>query len=207
MAVAFLVLSFTATHSYAQDNGTKQSSQTEVMNHKVNLDLESSNLYYGVKLLFSQVKVDFTIDESLKNLTVTAHLTDVPFRIALETLLKSTSTPLTYKVENGIYSVMPKVEDAAAIETQDGTPRETHSGDGYKLGIIRTNNLSATDIVQAFGGNIVTLGGSYGNGGLGGGNGTGQNGQGGNRGGGFGGGSQGGFSGGNRGGRGGGGGF
>ena len=158
----------------AQDDPpSKQDGAGDPANKKIDLDLESTNLYYGLKLLFSQIKANFTIDESLKSLTVTAHLTQVPFRVALETLLKSTSTPLTYKVDNGIYSVVPKVEDPTVPENPGETPGgPPAAGGGYKYGMIRPNNLSATDIVQAFGGNIVNIGyqqSSYGQGGLGGG--------------------------------------
>jgi hypothetical protein len=141
-------------------------------NKKIDLDLESTNLYYGLKLLFSQVKANFTIDESLKSLTVTAHLTQVPFRVALETLLKSTSTPLTYKVENGIYSVVPKVEEAPPVEEEKGSTGPATTSGGYKYGMIRPNQMSAIDIVQAFGGHIVSVGydpRAYGTGGMGGG--------------------------------------
>ncbi len=140
-------------------------------NQKIDLDLESTNLYYGLKLLFSQIKANFTIDDSLKSLSVTAHLSQVPFRVALETLLKSTSTPLTYKMESGIYSVVPKVEEAAPTELGPEGPQEPRSS-GYKYGIIRPVNLSAADIVGALGGSIVSIGYNkvnYGSGGLGGG--------------------------------------
>src|SRR5258706_6487854 len=104
-ALSLTVLGFTAAPvcARAQDNPDDASTGgalTAQQNKKIDLDLESTNLYYALKLLFSQVKANFTIDESLKSLTVTAHLSQVPFRVALETLLKSTSTPLTYKVEN-----------------------------------------------------------------------------------------------------------
>jgi hypothetical protein len=140
-------------------------------NQKIDLDLESTNLYYGLKLLFSQIKANFTIDDSLKSLSVTAHLSQVPFRVALETLLKSTSTPLTYKVESGIYSVVPKVEEAAPVDLGPEGPPEPRSS-GYKYGIIRPVNLSSADIVGALGGSIVSIGYNkvnYGGGGLGGG--------------------------------------
>jgi hypothetical protein len=164
----------TPVKSIAQDDnsGSKQADDPSLK--KIDLDLESSNLYYGLKLLFSQVKANFTIDESLKSLTVTAHLTQVPFRTALETLLKSTSTPLTYKVENGIYSVVPKIEAVAEVQIDnqiDGPAVDP--GRGWKFGVIRPNNLAAADIVQAFGGHVVTVGytPTFGQGGLGGGNG------------------------------------
>lgn len=166
-------LSTSAVQACAQDPppGDASGSSADPVNKKIDLDLESTNLYYGLKLLFSQVKANFTIDESLKSLTVTAHLTQVPFRVALETLLKSTSTPLTYKVENGIYSVVPKVEEAAPTPEDKTTPDSSTTSGGYKYGMIRPNNLSAIDIVQAFGGHTVSIGynaSNYGNGGLGG---------------------------------------
>jgi len=175
-------LAVPAQHASAgQDPGNgkgQETTQADPTNTKIDLDLESSNLYYGLKLLFSQIKANFTIDESLKSLTVTAHLSQVPFRVALETLLKSTSTPLTYKVENGIYSVVPKVEEAPPERQATDQTFEPKGGGGYKYGIIHPANLSATDLVTAFGGNIVNIGydknaASYGSGGLGGGSGGG----------------------------------
>jgi hypothetical protein len=176
--------------SVAQDDSNNPKQADDAANKKIDLDLESTNLYYGLKLLFSQVKANFTIDESLKSLTVTAHLTQVPFRIALETLLKSTSTPLTYKVENGIYSVVPKVETGESVipEDQPGNTTLPNPNAGWKYGIIRPENMSAIDIVQAFGGHIVNVGYTpqFGQGGLGGGQSAGQGGFGGAGSGGFG---------------------
>src|SRR5580700_8133469 len=138
-ALALTVLGITAAPicARAQDDGGGTGGANDPANKKIDLDLESTNLYYGLKLLFSQVKANFTIDESLKSLTVTAHLTQVPFRVALETLLKSTGTPLTYKVENGIYSVVPKVEEAAPVEAEKTTPEPSSTAGGYKYGIVR----------------------------------------------------------------------
>ncbi len=173
-ALALTVLGITGSPvcARAQDDGGGAGGANDSANKKIDLDLESTNLYYGLKLLFSQVKANFTIDESLKSLTVTAHLTQVPFRVALETLLKSTSTPLTYKVENGIYSVVPKVEETALAPDASTTTEPPPSvNGGYKYGTIRPMNLSAADIVQAFGGHVVNVGynaSAYGTGGMGG---------------------------------------
>ncbi|HLK61060.1 MAG TPA: hypothetical protein VKU00_31130, partial [Chthonomonadaceae bacterium] len=107
-ALSLTALSLTAlpvvANAQNQDNDpTASGAKEDAANKKVNLELESTNLYYALKLLFAQIKANFVIDESLRSLTVTAHLTQVPFRVALETLLKSTNTPLTYTVDNGIY--------------------------------------------------------------------------------------------------------
>ena len=102
---------------------------------------------------------------------MTAHLTQVPFRVALETLLKSAGTPLTYKVENDIYCVVPKVEEAPPVILEMPAPQLTRTTGSYRVGIIRPGNVSSIDIVQAVGGHIVSVGydaKSYGTGGLGG---------------------------------------
>lgn len=142
----------------AQDSPGKGSQNPGIEKQKVSLDLESTSLYYGLKLLFTQVKCNFTINESLRALTVTAHFTDVPFRVALETLLKSTSTSLTYNVENGIYSVSVKVDEPPVrVEPGVNGPMNVTS-DVARIDMIRIFNVSDLDIVQAFGGTIINIG-------------------------------------------------
>src|SRR5579871_5526825 len=168
-------------NAHAQDNNPPDAggagADDQKANKKIDLDLESTNLFYALKLLFSQVKADFTIDESLKALTVTAHLTQVPFRVALDTLLKATGTPLTYKLENGIYSVVPKVEDTnlnTPLGTEDNGNKEPTPGSGGTI-VAKLPSTSlvfnAIDIVTALGGRVITVDNQagFGNGGLGGG--------------------------------------
>src|SRR5579871_863396 len=200
-ALSLTALGLTAlpvvANAQTQDNDqTASGAKEDAANKKVNLELESTNLYYALKLLFAQIKANFVIDESLRSLTVTAHLTQVPFRVALETLLKSTNTPLTYTVDNGIYNVKPKAEEPNEPQSTDtGTKEPELKSDGSRIQKIHSTSLSfnAIDIVQAFGGKVITVGnvGQFGNGGLGGG----QGGLGGGLGG-FGGGGLGGFGGG-----------
>jgi hypothetical protein len=82
----------------------------------------------------------------------------VPFRTALETLLKSTSAALTYKLENGIYSVFPKVEEPPAKEEPDNAVVINRASDVARIHLIRVYNVSDLDIVQAFGGTILNIG-------------------------------------------------
>ncbi len=153
----------------AQESVNKDSQSTGIEKQKVSLDLESSSLYSALKLLFSQVKCSFTLDESLKGLTVSAHFTDVPFRTALNTLLKSTSTPLTYRLEDGIYSVGPKVDQPAQIDGGNLSNIDSVyisnmkdpaniGTDVPKVRMIRVYNVSDLDIVQVFGGTILNIG-------------------------------------------------
>ena len=85
---------------------------------KVSLDLEQTNLYSALKLLFSHINANYFLDPSLKNSEVSVHLHDIPFKTVLDTLVKSTGLPITWKFEDNIYRIVPKeVEVAADPET------------------------------------------------------------------------------------------
>src|ERR1043166_5732094 len=119
LSLAVLGLAAVPVGAYVQEKDA-DTNATDLQNKKINLDVESANLYYALNLLFQHIKANFSLDPSLKQLEVTAHFHDVPFRIALETLLKSSGQPLTYRFENNIYSVVPKIE-----KPEDNTPLPT----------------------------------------------------------------------------------
>ena len=212
LSLTFLGMTALPVNAYAQDEDPAATgAKIDPSKKNITLELESTNLYYALKLLFAQVKANYVLDDSLKSLTVTAHLTNVPFRVALETLLKSTNIPLTYTVDNGIYNIKPQVEEAAPVPEPDRTVTgPTLGGGGSRIQKIHSASLifNAIDLVQALGGKVLTVGniGQFGQGGLGGGyGGGGMGGLGGGGLGGFGGGGLGGFGGGGMGGFGGGG--
>ncbi len=110
----------------AQDNGTptdQTQAGTGLPNTPVTLNVESADLYYTLKLLFSQIHADFTLDTSLRGTPVTVKLTRVPFPIALNAVLKASGQPLTYSYENGIFSVIPQVTET--VPTTPTTPENT----------------------------------------------------------------------------------
>jgi len=193
--------------AHAQDApGNDPASGSDVSNQPIKLDLENADLYSALKLLFAQIKANYTLDPSLRQLPVTAHLSNVPFRIALDTLLRSVNSPvpLTYKVESGIYSILEKKEilepNAEPDKTDaDQKPNKLQYKKFYgSTGEIRYNSyylaylLGAKPIPSA---PQQTGGSGFGSGGFGGGMGGGFGGGsmgGGSMGGGFGGGSMGG---------------
>src|SRR5438067_10684567 len=91
-----------------------QGQETTAPDKKVTLNLENADLRYALKLLFTSAGVNYTLDQAVQG-TVTVSLTDVPFRTALESVLRSTQTqsPLTYRVEDKVYIISPKVEQPA----------------------------------------------------------------------------------------------
>jgi hypothetical protein len=117
--------------AWAQDNnatGTTNPSTspngTVLPTTPVTLNVESADLYYTLKLLFSQIHADFTLDTSLRGTPVTVKLTKVPFDIALNAVLKASGQPLTYSFENGIFSIVPQVTETAPAVTTPETPQQ-----------------------------------------------------------------------------------
>ena len=108
----------------AQSGGTNDpgASGGDQLNKPINLDVRSANLYYALSLLFDQLKIgNYTLPDTLKSFEVSAHFTSLPLRTALETLLKNSG--YTYKVEGGVYSVVPKIsEPPPTVLPDDPTP-------------------------------------------------------------------------------------
>src|SRR5262249_26441409 len=120
--LSLLVLGAASNIRPAQAQEAKQDSS----NKKVTLNLENAELRYALKLLFTSAGVNYTLDQAVQG-TVTVSLTEVPFRTALESVLRSTQSqsPLTYRVEDQIYIITPKVEviDTGGRESEPEKPQ------------------------------------------------------------------------------------
>src|SRR5437016_4686112 len=125
-ALSLTVLGFMAVPlgAYAQEKGTSaDTASSDQLDRPINLDVKSANLYYALTLLFEQLKVgNYTLPEQLKQMEVSAHFTKLPLRTALETLLKNSG--YTYKVDGGVYSVVPKIEEKEAPILEPTPPVE-----------------------------------------------------------------------------------
>ncbi len=145
-------------------------------NTPVTINVESADLYYTLKLLFSQIHADFILDTSLRGMPVTVKLTKVPFGIALTAVLKASGQPLTYMYEDGIFSIIPQVTPPSFVPNGgvQEPPVQTTASTHYEK--INLNTVSVYDIMFALGRPVVQfpagLGGGMG--GFGGGFGGGQ---------------------------------
>ncbi len=75
----------------------------------VTLKMERVDLHNALEALFASVHASYTIDRGIKEHgTVTASLNHIPFHVALENLLHQSDTPLTYRMENGVFQVTPR---------------------------------------------------------------------------------------------------
>src|SRR5579883_2494657 len=76
--------------AYAQGEAGQDASGG-ISNKPVTINVEGADLYYVLKLLFQQIHANFTLDNSLRGTPVTVQLTNQPFRIALEAVLRASS--------------------------------------------------------------------------------------------------------------------
>ena len=69
------------------------------------LNLESADIRDALKILFKQVGAQYSVSQEVQG-TVTAYLSNVPFETALRNLLNQVNA--TYRIEGGIYVIIPK---------------------------------------------------------------------------------------------------
>src|SRR5579871_4073635 len=93
---------------------------------RIRLSVQNGDLFTVFKALFQKAHVQYTLDPDLHNIYVTANINQ-PFRMALETLLRASGRPLTYKLENEVYSIVPKIEDVEDLITANGAPADQAS--------------------------------------------------------------------------------
>jgi type II secretory pathway component HofQ len=134
--------------------GALAQSPTLAGNKRVTLNVENGDLRYALKLLFTSAGMNYTLDQAVSG-SVTVSLSDVPFRTALESLLRSTHSvnPLTYRVEDGVYSIFPKKE----VPDKPEIVIEGPTADAPKSRIVKItlNFADAEDITKAFGGTVL----------------------------------------------------
>lgn len=203
LAMTLVMALFVVAPILAQDDA--------VMNKRVDLKLEQAGVRQALKQLFDSVGVSYNIDSAVDG-EVTVSLRDVPFRVALDNVLKAVNA--VYRVESGVFQIVPRVESDVAVTPTGTEPTTPETTARLQLPVrIQLEYASPYQIAQVLGANVAQIGGiwefqnggGFGQGGFGGGMGQGGFGGGfggGNFGGGFG---QGGFGGGGFGGFGGGG--
>ncbi|MCL6535174.1 MAG: hypothetical protein K6U77_03805, partial [Armatimonadetes bacterium] len=145
---------------------------------RVTVKYDQADVRFVLKQLFDSVGVSYTLDPNVQG-TVTVSLTDVPFTVALDNILRPLN--LTYRVESGVYfvTVRQPEETPIAPDVDTTTPEE-----GVRLNLpekVQLNYASPTLIAALLGGTLINyaqyelqsggggLGGFGGFGGLGGG--------------------------------------
>ncbi len=102
-----LALAAGSAPSFAQ--GDSGSHAASVLARKVTLNVDGADLRAALKMLFNSVRADYVLDPEVEG-RITASLTDIPFRIALDTVLRAAEAdpPLTYRIEEEVFHVVRK---------------------------------------------------------------------------------------------------
>jgi hypothetical protein len=100
----------------------ERSQQTSPAMRQISVELQDADIRVALQQIFNAAKVNYTIDPSIKG-TVTATFSTTPLHTVLEMLTKYAPAPLTYRFENGVYSILPK-EPQEAVALPDMPKRE-----------------------------------------------------------------------------------
>ncbi len=159
--------------AFAQDasSGKGQS----VSDRRVTLKVDAADIRSALKLLFESAGANYTLDQSVQG-AVTVSLQDVPFRTALESVLRSTESavPLTYRIEDGVYNIVQKTTPDPIIVDGLGPidlGQKPVAPPKQKVGKINLNYADVRDILAVFGGTLIEsrsstlgMGGGFGSG-------------------------------------------
>ena len=80
---------------------------------RVTLNCDRTSLYQALRQLFAQARIDFALDATLKDTTITVSLHNMPFEHALDVVLRASPRPVTCRVTKGFYSIWPRGQSAA----------------------------------------------------------------------------------------------
>jgi hypothetical protein len=116
----------------------------------ITLDLRDAPVRQALEQLFNNAKVDFSIANEVQGF-VTLKITDQPFENALRLILRSSSIPLTFVREGGVYIVKPRITETLdpnanvppPVTDQTNTPPAA-SYDQIQLTYIDPADLSST---------------------------------------------------------------
>jgi hypothetical protein len=147
------------TGSNGGDSSAKSGSPASGLTDKrVSVDADNTRLSEALATIMKSAGADFVVDNALKNATVSVHLTNIRFQVALDTLVKVCSEPVTYKIEDGVYHFIPRVgpPDPPSTSTAPSAPK----GPSYKIGKIVVQNADAQELVDFLSGDSSALDGT-----------------------------------------------
>jgi hypothetical protein len=127
---------------------------------RVSLEAENIPLTQAIKTIMQSARADYVVDSALRGATVTAHLTDVKLSVVLATLMKVSSLPVTYRLEDGIYHFVPRIDPPEPPPSELPTP-QTPPEKPWRMQAIRVVNVDAGELAQILGGNMFSVGGDH----------------------------------------------
>jgi len=122
VTLSFIILSANAGAQTPPGSGTGPTSGTgqsgsaaiAIDDKTVTVDAENARLADILPDLMKSVGADYSLDGSVKNAHVTIHINNAKFKPTLDTMMKVSDVPVTYRVVSGLYHFMA-LADAPAL--------------------------------------------------------------------------------------------
>lgn len=133
---ALLTLMTAHPFSACADDSTKKSGEpgqsaekkdgntTRLANKKVTLQMDEASLLSAIRAVMKSVDADFTVDPALRDARVTVSLTNIRLGLALDLLMKVSTIPATYHVEDGVYQFELRKEEASPEPIAQEEPKQ-----------------------------------------------------------------------------------
>jgi hypothetical protein len=120
-----------STPARAQGTGTQ---------HNVSINLQNGDIRSALDALFKGSGLNYTIDPTVAG-TITISLRDVPFDVALRSILRAANPPLTYSVSDNVYQIKPRSNNFIGNPNVSTNP--------YGQGQPNTTENQGTTVAQA----------------------------------------------------------
>jgi hypothetical protein len=145
----------------AQNADKKNDSATKLADKRVTLQVEEASLTNAIRMLMKSVGADFSIDPALREARVTANLTNIRLQVALDTLMRISTVPASYRVAEGVYLFEPRKEEPPTppliIE------EDTKSAPKARFETIKVRNVDPSYLAALLGGQgFSVMGQNYG---------------------------------------------
>ena len=88
----------------------------------VSINLTGQSLHEALTRVFQQAGVEFREDAPQIQGEVRAQIENVPLPVALRLILRQAKPPLTFRIEDGVYHIIPRPEAQPAVPSPSPTP-------------------------------------------------------------------------------------
>ncbi len=117
------------------DSGTQNGADPNAPeNHLVSLDCENARLVDILPDLMKSANADYALDSSIKNVKVSLHVAGVPLKSVVAAIVKAASSPISCKVNLGLFHFTPKTEPDKPADGAPDKPAPRRPGPKYNGG-------------------------------------------------------------------------
>jgi hypothetical protein len=110
LAGACVALCLSPLSARAQEKAPARDPLAAYANKRINVDVDSKRLNLALKAIMNSVEADYLVDAGLRDAFVTIHLKEATLDKALKTLMRVSSIPFQYELENGVFHFFVRTE-------------------------------------------------------------------------------------------------